>query len=176
MKKRSLKVPKSMQQKYDDIVALTDKFSDEKLNDEYKELARALTAKLCRKKNSPITSATIRSWACGVIHALGMVNFLYDNSAQPYCSNADLISWFNVGQSTASSRSKQIRDMLDMSQLDYEWILPGRMEDFSAVWYIKCNGLIVDVRDMPLEVQEIAFEQGLIPYIPGLRDGDQEDE
>jgi len=31
------------------------------------------------------------------------------------------------------------------------------------------NGLLVDLRDMPREVQEIAFEDGLIPYIPADR-------
>jgi hypothetical protein len=29
------------------------------------------------------------------------------------------------------------------------------------------NGILVDLRDMPREVQEIAFEKGMIPYIPG---------
>ena len=28
------------------------------------------------------------------------------------------------------------------------------------------NGLLVDLRDMPREVQEIAFAKGMIPYIP----------
>ena len=28
------------------------------------------------------------------------------------------------------------------------------------------NGLLVDLRDMPREVQQIAFEKRLIPYIP----------
>ena len=31
------------------------------------------------------------------------------------------------------------------------------------------NGLLVDLRDMPREVQEIAFEDALIPYIPDDR-------
>jgi hypothetical protein len=29
-----------------------------------------------------------------------------------------------------------------------------------------CSGLLVDLRDMPRELQEIAFEEGMIPYIP----------
>jgi hypothetical protein len=32
------------------------------------------------------------------------------------------------------------------------------------------NGLLVDLRDMPREIQEIAFEDGLIPYIPADRE------
>jgi hypothetical protein len=34
------------------------------------------------------------------------------------------------------------------------------------------NGLLVDLRDMPREVQEIAFQKGMIPYVPGERDQD----
>jgi hypothetical protein len=31
------------------------------------------------------------------------------------------------------------------------------------------NGLLVDLRDMPREIQEIAFQDRLIPYIPADR-------
>jgi hypothetical protein len=34
------------------------------------------------------------------------------------------------------------------------------------VWMAEVNGYLVDLRTMPREVQEIAFEKGLIPYIP----------
>ncbi len=71
-----------------------------------------------------------------------------------------------VGKSTASGKSKQIRDMLNVSPLDHEWMLPSQMEDFSPIWYVMVNGFMVDIRTMPLEVQEIAFAKGLIPYIP----------
>ncbi len=94
MKKQSLEVPNEMQQRFDAIVALTDRFSDEKLNKEYKELAQALTAKLCRKRNSPLNSGSDKAWACAIIHALGMVNFLYDPNTQPYVTNTKLVGWF----------------------------------------------------------------------------------
>jgi hypothetical protein len=32
------------------------------------------------------------------------------------------------------------------------------------------DGLLVDLRDMPHEIQEIAFEKGMIPYIPADRE------
>jgi hypothetical protein len=38
------------------------------------------------------------------------------------------------------------------------------------VWMAEINGLLVDLRDMPREVQEIAFEKGMIPYIPADRE------
>jgi hypothetical protein len=37
------------------------------------------------------------------------------------------------------------------------------------VWMAQVNGLMVDLRNMPREVQEIAFVKGLIPYIPADR-------
>ena len=40
------------------------------------------------------------------------------------------------------------------------------------VWMAEVNGLLVDLRDMPREVQEIAFEKGMIPYIPADREWD----
>src|SRR3954452_8811631 len=34
------------------------------------------------------------------------------------------------------------------------------------VWMVEVNGMLVDLRHMPREVQEIAFQTGMIPYIP----------
>jgi len=31
------------------------------------------------------------------------------------------------------------------------------------------NGFAVDIRNMPMELQEEAFERGLIPFIPGRK-------
>ncbi|MES2215579.1 MAG: DUF6398 domain-containing protein [Pseudomonadota bacterium] len=174
MTKKLPNIPKNMQQKYDNISRLTDRFSDERLNDEYKALARQMTAKLCRKKRNPLNAGTAKVWACAIIHALGMVNFLSDKSNTPYVTNAELIDWFGVGQSTASGKSKQIREMFKISQLDYEWMLPSRINSSPMVWYISVNGFIVDIRQMPIEVQEIAFDKGLIPYIPGVREVEDE--
>ena len=36
----------------------------------------------------------------------------------------------------------------------------------SRAWLIMVNGYIVDVRSMPREVQELAYQKGLIPYMP----------
>jgi len=33
-------------------------------------------------------------------------------------------------------------------------------------WMVSVNGMIVDIRSMPRTAQEVAFEKGLIPYIP----------
>ena len=42
-------------------------------------------------------------------------------------------------------------------------------------WFIQVDGLIVDARQLPPQVQAQAFDLGVIPYIPALgRDGTAE--
>ena len=45
----------------------------------------------------------------------------------------------------------------------------SRLEDNPLVWVLQVNGLMMDVRQAPREVQEIAFRKGLIPYVPADR-------
>jgi hypothetical protein len=39
-------------------------------------------------------------------------------------------------------------------------------DEDSDIWILSYDGIMVDVRTLPLEIQEEAFERGLIPYIP----------
>lgn len=162
----STSVPKAMKLRYAEITALTDEFCSKKLSEEYAELSRLATAALCRKKPSPLQSGPISTWACGIIYAIGFVNFLFDKTTSPYVSAGELASAFEISQSTAGNKSKQVRDLLKMHQLDHRWSLSSRIADSPFTWMISFNGFIVDVRTMPREVQEIAWEKGIIPYIP----------
>src|SRR5438067_7127930 len=70
MPKRSTSqnVPKEMQARFDEITHITDAYSDEHLNNEYKEICRQLTATLCRKRLSPLLQGKANTWACAIIH------------------------------------------------------------------------------------------------------------
>jgi hypothetical protein len=72
---------------------------------------------------------------------------------------------FGIAGSTGQGKSKAIRTMLKIHQFDHRWTLPSRMNDNPMIWMVEVNGFIVDVRNSPRSVQEIAFEKGLIPYI-----------
>ena len=37
------------------------------------------------------------------------------------------------------------------------------------VWMLQVNGLMVNIRHAPIELQRLAFEKGLIPYVPAER-------
>ena len=77
-------VPKLIQETYDTITALTDGFCQEKLNEEYAEMCRVMTAKLCRKRPSPLASGRANTWAAGIVHAVGTVNFAFDRTQTPH--------------------------------------------------------------------------------------------
>lgn len=125
----SLNVPKEMQARYDEITQLTDAFSATYLNDEYRDLCRQLTATLCRKRPSPLAGGKAKTWACAIIHALGMANFLFDSSQTPHVSSKQICEYFHLSPSTMQAKSKQIRDLLNITQLDVNWTLDVTSEE-----------------------------------------------
>lgn len=163
---KSEKVPAEMQGRYDEIVKITNEFCSKHLNKEYAQLIRFATAALCRKRPSPLVSGEAKTWACGITHAIGMVNFLSDKSQKPHIPSSELCQKFGVSSSSGQAKSKIVRDALDMSQFDPNWCLPSKLESNPLAWMITVNGFIMDARNAPREVQEIAYQKGLIPYIP----------
>lgn len=160
-------VPKAMQEKFARITAITDEFATEHLNDEYVKLIRQATAALCRKRPSPLASGREKTWACAISHAVGIVNLLFDPAQTPHIEARDLCDWFGVGISTGQGKSKQVRDMLDMRQMDPKWCLPSLIDRDPTAWLISIDGMILDARTAPRDVQEALATAGLIPYVPG---------
>jgi len=163
---KSEKVPAPMQIIYTQTVAITDKFSKNYLNTEYAQLIRYATAALCRKRPSPLNKGKVTTWACGITYAMGYANFLFDPSQNPSMQAADLCAAFGVSKSTGGTKSKVVRDLLGISQLDPNWCLPSKIDSNPMAWMIMVNGLMLDAHYAPREIQEVAYEKGLIPYIP----------
>ena len=162
-------VPKVMMPVYEKIAGLTNEFCDRHLNSEYRQLARAMTATLCSKRQSPLTSGQPRTWACGIIYVLGRINFLGDPSFSPHMTTAELCAAFEVGESTVHAKARAIEKAVGTKPFDPQWTLPSLVDKNPLVWMAEVNGLMVDLRNMPREVQEVAFKDGLIPYIPADR-------
>jgi hypothetical protein len=169
-KSKTLKVPESMQAVFNEIVSISDDFCKQHLNEEYAELARQMTATLARKRPSPLVNGRANSWAAGILYTLGHVNFLFDKSQSPHLRADELCKRIGVSQQTASGRAQKIREMLNIFQMHPDWTLPSRVDGNPMIWNLMVNGYIVDIRGMPREVQEIAYNKGLIPYIPADRE------
>jgi hypothetical protein len=156
------------------IIELIDQFCREHLNDEYAMLCRKLAEKLARKRPSPLVSGSPRTWASGIVRTIGWINFLSDQSQTPHMRLSDVDAGFGVSESSGAAKSAAIRKLLKIHHLDPAWTLPSRLEDNPLVWMLSVNGLMMDVRHAPREVQEIAFQKGLIPYIPADRQQSRE--
>jgi hypothetical protein len=159
-------IPKALAEKFAAITALTDAFCAKYLNEEYRQLIQQLVGTLARKRPSPLLRGKEDVWAAASVHAIGRVNFLDDSSQTPHCKPKLIYEFFGIGESTGQNKSKEIRDLLKMGPMSPQWTRPSRLADNPLVWMVQVNGLIVDIRGMPLEMQKVAFSKGLIPYIP----------
>ena len=144
-------------------------FCKEFLNEEYAELCRKLATALARKRPSPLLQGKLETWACGVVRTIGWVNYLDDRSQKPHLKLPFIDKAFGVAESTGQGKSKLIRKMFKIRNFDPKWTLPSRMEDNPLVWMLTVNGFMMDIRNAPREAQVVAFEKGLIPYIPADR-------
>ena len=162
-------VPTAMQSAYDEIVALIDLFCKQHLNDEYAALARDLAAALARKRPSPLGRGNPGIWACGIVYAIGTVNFLFDKAQTPHMTVEELCVAFGINQSSGANKAKQIRDLFGMFPFDPKWSLPSKTGSNPLVWMLEVNGMVMDIRRLPREIQEQAYRKGLIPYVPADR-------
>jgi hypothetical protein len=154
---------------YEAIVRMTDAVCDKHLDSEYKTLSRAMAATLSRKRKSPLGLGQPKSWACGIVYVLGRVNFLDDPSFSPHMKTAELAAAFDVSEATIYAKARLIEKTLDVNVLDPRWTVPSHIKQNPLTWMAEVGGLIVDLRAMPRDVQEQAFDAGLIPFIPADR-------
>jgi hypothetical protein len=155
---------------------MTDAFCREFLDDEYATLCRKLAGILARKRPSPLIRGKSESWASGIVRVIGWINFLNDPSQPHHMKMSDIDERIGVSEATGSAKATAIRKLLKVRPFDPEWTLPSRMDDNPMAWMIQVNGLLVDARRLPREIQEEAFRKGSIPYIPADRSDDSAEE
>jgi Domain of unknown function (DUF6398) len=159
-------VPVAMRPVVEEINAITNEFCVAHLDQEYAQLCRRLTAKLARKRPSPLIRGDRRVWAAGIVYTIGRVNFLSDPNQRPHLRTDELASLLGIKQQTMSNKGRLIMDTLRISVMDPEWSRQGMIEKNPLVWLVEVNGLLVDVRMLPEEIQVEAWRRGLIPFVP----------
>jgi hypothetical protein len=160
------KVPAALRTVFDEIVAITDDFCAEHLDDEYARLSRSLTAKLTRKRPSPLARGDRRIWAAGIVNTIGRVNFLSDPDQRPHLRTDELARLLGVRAQTMGNKSRQIEDVLGIGSMDPAWSRQDMIAKNPNVWFVELDGFVVDARSLPEELQVQAWELGLIPYVP----------
>jgi hypothetical protein len=130
-------------EKKNNLIELTVKFSEQYLNKEYEQVILKVINKMARKRAVPFISGKMEIWASAVIHAVGTVNFLFDKSQVPYVAVGDICNYYGTNQSTVAQKSKLIRDMFKMTYFDNEFSTASNAENNPLNKMVIVNGLIV---------------------------------
>jgi len=162
-------VPKKMQPIYGEIVSLTDAVCSKHLDEDYAHLARKMTAALARKRPSPLERGRRDIWAAAIVYALATINFLFDKSQVPHMRADDLAALFGVSQKTAANKARTVLDALKTSQGDPMWWRPSNMDNNPFAWWVVIDGLVVDARTLPPDIQAYLANDGIIPFVPSQR-------
>lgn len=157
------------------LIARVSQFCSARLDDEYQQLCCIMAEEFCNMRQSPVMSGKIEGWAAGIVYSIGWVNFLTSPDSSPHVRSEDIAAGFSVSPATMMAKARIIRGIFGLIAMHPDWCVASKLEANPLVWMLSVNGMIVDIRHMPREVQEIAFDQGLIPYIPADHDVGIED-
>ncbi|NFG61548.1 DUF6398 domain-containing protein [Clostridium sp. CMCC3677] len=116
-------LPNSIVEKYEEILGKIKVFSNQYLNEQYEKVCIKALHDLGMSHEDSLKKGKSSSWAAGVVHAIGTVNNLFDVKEEPYIKALDLYKEFGVSNSTGSMKSKEIRNLLNISKDDEIWIV-----------------------------------------------------
>jgi hypothetical protein len=163
---RSLRIPPALAPRADRIIAATDRICDERLDGDYKGFARKLVGRLGRKRQSPLAFGEEPVWAGAVLYTVGRYNYLFEGGEQPHMTRDELGKLTGVPKRKMAEKSKEIRDFLRMGDLEPELMKRKYVHAIVNPYHMMVDGLIVDARGLPPEVQDEAVRRGLVPPIP----------
>jgi len=111
----------------------------------------------------------VRIWAAGAIYAVGQVNFVFDRSQTPHLTAERLAEALGVVKTTMANKAGMINRMLDIGIFEPELTRVAMIEQHPMAWLVELDGLILDARTLPAELQDEARRRGLIPDLDALR-------
>jgi hypothetical protein len=143
-------------EKEQNLIELTSKFCQEKLNEEYEQLCIELIQKLGRKRNVPFLSGKLEIWAASIIYTIGNLNFLFDKSFEPYIRSSDIHDYFGTKSSTVGGKSKIIRDMLKLDRIFNNEFATNRMTENNPFnHFVMVDDIMVPLESLPEEYQQM---------------------
>lgn len=163
-----IRIPSTVRARAQAIIDITNRACHEHLDDEYGRIARRLIARLARKRPSPLARGDARIWAAGVVYAIGQINFLFDPTQTPHLTAKQLAERLGVVQTTMANKAGLINRTLDIGIFEPELTRIAMLEQHPMAWIVEIDGLLIDARTLPAEIQDEARRRGLIPDLDRL--------
>ncbi|WP_411170564.1 DUF6398 domain-containing protein [Clostridium sp. MB05] len=118
-------------ERYLEIMSAIEEVCKKSLNKKYLFLAENLCKEICKLETTSINKGKANSWACGIVHALGLKNGLFTNKTEINIKAGDLYKIFNVSSSTGLSKSKEVRSLIDIE--DEKWLLTSLKSEVGEI-------------------------------------------
>lgn len=142
-------------EKEEKIIELVSQFCRKKINEEYEQLCIELTKKLGRKRNVPFMTGNLEIWAASIVYTIGMLNFLFDKSFEPYIPATAIHDYFGTKSSTVGAKSKLIRDLLKLDRFNNEFATSHMVESNPFNQFVMVDDLIYPISSLPEEFQKM---------------------
>ena len=143
-----------MTEKKQKLITLTSEFCDQYLDEDHKELTQKMISTLCKKEEVDFQHEELKNWAAAVIHALGSINYLFDNSFEPYISEEELIDYFNAHQSHIQDKSREIKKLLRLDLFDNLSSLKRFQDNEHLHNLLLIDGFFLNLETFPPDLQE----------------------
>lgn len=127
------KVPAPMVARYNEIAQIVAKFGGAYFSEDLTLLCVKAAAKLARKRPSPLQSGYSDTWAAGICHAVGSINFIFDRSKPTYVPVDSFARFFGLAKSTITGKSREVKKLLNLSYFTHEFTIEnifGRLGHF----------------------------------------------
>jgi hypothetical protein len=144
---------KSIKEREYRLNLLTSAFCDEYLDQDHKELMEKIILKLRENHSDFFMRGKSTNLAAAIIHAIGSINFLFDNAFEPYVSVKELNNYYGTNRSTVSNKSAKIRNLLKLDLLNHEFSAPQMKDNHPLDNLLKVDGFFISLDSFPVDFQ-----------------------
>lgn len=104
-----------------EIISIIKEVCKNNLNEEYLFLAESLCKEIFKLEDSKLNKGKANSWACGIVHSIGVINGLFTNKSTIDIKASEFYKLFNVSSSTGLSKSKEVRSIINIDE--EKWLI-----------------------------------------------------
>lgn len=129
------------QRRIEEVRALLENFSKERLSPELSQYIFKLWDQIGRKRNYIITGGKKEIWASAVVYVIARLNFLFDKDSPSYMPPDTICEFFGTKKTTAAARASEIEKVCKI-RMGHEGLCRSEISD-SLTFVRLSNGMVL---------------------------------